>query len=236
MEAFSGAVALGFRYLETDLRITVDGTLVCIHDPTVDRTTDGHGAVSGLEYGALASLDAGFRHAGRDGYEYRDRGIRVPTLEEVVLGFPDVSLVVDLKTDGLVGPLVSLIERLGLADRLIVGSFSDGRLAEFRNESQRRVPTSTGATASRGWLLASKVRRGWRGEASALQLPRSSRGVKVIDKRLVDSAHEHGLQVHVLTVNDPTEMVELLDLGVDGLITDRPDLLKQVLIARDQWP
>ena len=235
MEAFAGAVGLGYRHLETDLRVTGDGVLVCLHDPTVDRTTDGTGPVTELSFDELSSLDAGYRHVGVEGRTFRDRGIRVPTLEEAVLAYPEVSLVVDLKTENLVKPLHDLIERLGLHDRLIVGSFSDRRLQEFRDASAGRVATSTGATLARSWLVASRVGRGVVGEASALQLPRHSRGLRVIDRKLIESAHAHGLQVHVWTVNKRSEMAELLDLGVDGIITDRPDVLKEVLEDRGQW-
>lgn len=235
MKAFSEAVSLGYRHLETDIRITADGVLVCFHDPTVDRTTDGTGPVSGFDFDLLMHLDAGFRHRGVDGHRFRGQGIQVPTLEEAVLGFPEVSFVVDLKVDGLVGPLVDLIDQHDLHDRLIVGSFSDVRLAEFRAATGNRIPTSTGATLSRSWLLASRVRRGVECEASALQLPRNSRGVRVVDRRLIDAAHSGGLQVHVWTINNQAEMTELLDMGVDGLITDRPDLLKEVLVGRGQW-
>lgn len=235
MEAFSGAVSLGYRHLETDLHLTRDGVLVCFHDHNLDRTTDGSGPVSDLTFDELTRLDAGHCHLGVDGYGFRGRGVRVPTLEEAVLTFPDVSFVIDLKTDGLVEPLHALIERLGLHDRLVVGSFSDRRLEHFRATSAGRVATSTGATLSRSWLLASRMGRGVVCEASALQLPRQSRGVRVVDRRLVDTAHAHGLQVHVWTVNQPSDMAELLDLGVDGLITDRPDLLKTVLEERGEW-
>ncbi len=235
MEAFAGAVALGYRHLETDLRLTRDGTLVCLHDHTVDRTTDGSGPVSDLTFDELRRLDAGYRHTGAEGPVFRASGLRVPTLEEAVSTFPDVAFVVDLKAENLVGPLNELIDRLDLHDRLIVGSFSDRRIDEFRAVAGRRVATSTGAALSRSWLLASRIGRGVRSDAVALQLPRRSRGVKVVDKRLVEAAHGLGLQVHVWTVNHEAEMGELLDLGVDGIITDRPDLLKEVLVARGAW-
>ena len=235
MEAFSGAVGLGYRHLETDLRVTGDGVLVCLHDPTVDRTTDGSGPVTEFTFDELSTLDAGYRHVGDEGRTFRSRGIRVPTLEEAVLAFPEASFVVDLKAENLVAPLRELIERLGLHERLIVGSFSDRRLHEFREASAGRVATSTGATLARSWLVASRVGRGVVGEASALQLPRHSRGLRVIDRKLIESAHAHGLQVHVWTVNNRSEMAELLDLGVDGIITDRPDVLREVLEERGQW-
>lgn len=235
MEAFAGAVSLGFRHLETDLHLTSDGVLVCHHDPTVDRTTEGSGSVGDLTFDQLGSLDAGYRHGGAGGHVFRGIGIRVPALEEAVLAFPEVSFVVDLKTDRSIEPLHRLIDRLDLHDRLIVGSFSDRRLREFRALSGGRVATSTGAAASRSWLLASRIGRGVRGEASALQLPVRSRGIRVVDRRLVAAAHALGLQVHVWTVNDPAEMTSLLDIEVDGIITDRPDLLKEVLMARGEW-
>ncbi|MET0566654.1 MAG: glycerophosphodiester phosphodiesterase [Acidimicrobiia bacterium] len=235
MEAFSGAVGLGYRHLETDLRVTGDGVLVCLHDPTVDRTTDGAGVITEFTFEELSRLDAGFRHMGVNGRVFRGLGIRIPTLEEAVLAYPEVSFIVDLKTENLVGPLHELIERIGLHQRLIVGSFSDRRLQEFREASGGRVATSTGATLARSWLVASRVGRGVTGEASALQLPRHSRGLRVIDRKLIESAHAHGLQVHVWTVNNRSEMGELLDLGVDGIITDRPDVLREVLEGRGQW-
>lgn len=235
MEAFSGAVALGYRHIETDLHLTRDGTLVCLHDPTLDRTTDGSGPVSQVTFDELSELDAGYRHTGVEGTAFRGKGIQVPSLEEVVDAFPDVAFVVDLKTDDLVGPLVELIDRLGLHDRLIVGSFSDRRLAEFRAVVGPSVATSTGSALSRSWVFASRMGRGVTCDAAALQLPRTSRGIKVIDRRLIDAAHALGLQVHVWTVNHPAEMAELLDLGVDGIITDRPDVLKGLLVERGAW-
>ena len=171
MEAFSGAVGLGYRHLETDLRVTGDGVLVCLHDPTVDRTTDGSGPVTGLGFDELSNLDAGYRHKGAEGRTFRGRGIRVPTLEEAVLAFPQASFVVDLKTENVVGPLHDLIERLGLHERLIVGSFSDRRLQEFRAASAGRVATSTGATLARSWLVASRVGTGSNGRGVGPSAP-----------------------------------------------------------------
>jgi len=233
--SFQGAYDMGYRHFETDLHLTADGVLVCFHDPTVDRTTEATGRVEDFTLAELQALDAGYRHGTAEGFSFRESGARVPTLEWLLTTFPDVSVVVDLKCDGLAEPLADLIDDLDAHDRLIVGSFSDGRLDQFRARAEGRVATSTGAAVSRSWLIASRVGRGARGEASALQLPLRSRGVRVVDRRLVDAAHARGLQVHVWTINDPAEMAHLLDLGVDGIITDRPDLLKALLIERGQW-
>lgn len=235
MEAFSGAVDLGYRHLETDLHMTSDDVLVCIHDDTVDRTTNGAGDVSSFTFDELRGLDAGFRHSTSDGFTFRGTGVQVPSLEEVLTSFPDVSVVIDLKTDGLVEALAALLVRLGAQERVIVGAFSDERLAEFREATNGTVATSTGPVATRMWVIASRLGRKAPGEASALQVPTQMRGVRVVDPKLVGVAHEAGLQVHTWTVNDPDEMERLLDIGVDGLITDRPDVLKQVLLARGQW-
>jgi glycerophosphoryl diester phosphodiesterase len=235
MESFSGAVAMGFRHIETDIHITSDRHIVCIHDSTIDRTTDGLGQVSAYRLDELQSFDAGFRHAAGEGFRFRGAGLSVPTLEEVLTTFPDVSIVVDMKTDGIAEPLAELVDRLAAHDRLIVGAFDDERVETFRNASRGRVPTSTGPALARMWVLASRVGRGGGGEASALQLPTQIRGVRVVDEKLVRAAHESEIQVHVWTVNDPDEMESLLDMGVDGLVTDRPDILRGLLEARDQW-
>jgi len=235
MESFSGAFEMGYRHIETDLHITSDGVIVCVHDHTVDRTTEGSGEVSDHTFDEVRTLDAGYRHGGRDGFTFRGKGIAIPSFEQVVTDFPDVSLVVDLKIDGLARPLADLVDRLGIHDRIIVGGFSDDRLNEFREVSGGRVPTSTGPALSRMWVLASRVGRGGGGDASALQLPTQIRGVRVVDEKLLRSAHQAGLQVHVWTVNEVQEMKRLLDLGVDGLVTDRPDILKSLLVERGEW-
>ena len=235
MQAFRGAVDLGYRYLETDLHVTADGVLVCIHDDTVDRTTDGAGQVADYTFDDLARLDAGFRHRGRDGHSFRGSGVAVPSLEEVATSLPDVRLIVDMKVDGLADELAAFIDRHDLAKRIIVGSFSDDRIAKFTDVTEGKVPTSTGPTAARSWMLTSRVDRGAGGTASALQLPTQMRGLRVVDEKLIETAHAKGLQVHVWTVNDSHEMGQLLDMGVDGIVTDRPDLLKEVLMGRGQW-
>lgn len=235
MEAFAGAVDLGFTHIETDLRITSDGVVVCFHDAAMERTTDGSGRLASMTSAEVAGLDAGSRHRGVDGFSYRGQRIRVPTFEELVTSFPHVRFVVDLKADGMAEPLVRILEAHSLYERVIVGSFSDRRLEEIRTATGNRVMTSTGSLATRRWLLASRVGRSVAGTAQALQVPRQTRGVRVVDDRLVRVAHASGLHVHVWTVNEPEEMRRLLELGVDGLVTDRPDLLREVLRARGEW-
>ena len=161
--------------------------------------------------------------------------MNIPSLVEVLTTFPHVRLALDLKEDGLIPALIELGESIPLHDRVVVGSFSDRRLAEFHTASGGTVPISTGQTTATNWVLAARLGRGVRGVASVLQLPVQMRGVPVVTRRLVELAHERDVQVQVWTVNDPIEMQAFLDLGVDGLVTDRPDLLKAVLETRGEW-
>ncbi|MCI0425089.1 MAG: glycerophosphodiester phosphodiesterase [Actinobacteria bacterium] len=235
LEAFAGAVSMGYRHIETDVRMTRDGVLVCIHDPTVDRTTEGVGRVAEFDFADLESLDAGHRHSKSNEYPFRGRKIRVPRLEETVASFPDTRFVLDLKADGMAMELARIIDDQDLGERVVVGSFNDRRLREVRRATSGRVPVSTGSARSRSWVAASRMGRSPVGAASALQVPKSLRGVRVVDGKLVAAAHRAGLQVHVWTVNEREEMGRLLDLGVDGLVTDRLDVLREVLAGRGAW-
>lgn len=232
--AFSEAVGLGFRWVETDLHLTSDGVVVCLHDHTLERTTDGRGPVGSLTFDELQGLDAGWHHVVDGETPFRGRGVRVPALEEVVTAFPDLRLVVELKRDGLAAPLTELIRRHDLWGRLVVGSKRDSRLREVRAMTGGRLATSTGSgEALRVWLGA------WWGRAprlaEAVQAPRRYLGLPLVTPRTVVECHRAGMQVHVWTVDDPDEMDLLLDWGVDGIMSDRPDLLKEVLVRRGRW-
>lgn len=234
MVAFDGAVGLGFEWLETDLHVTADGVLVCVHDPTLDRTTDSTGLVSEFTARELAQLDAGYHHAPDEGYPHRGGEVRIPTLEEVVASYPDVRLIVDLKRDGMVDSLWKLIERHGLHERIVVGSFSDRRLAAFRRLSGGSVAMSTGPGRSVAAFAGALVGRAPR-LADAVQFPVSVGPLRPLTARTIASFHRGGYQAHVWTVNDAATMQRFYDLGVDAVITDRPDILRDVLIERGQW-
>jgi glycerophosphoryl diester phosphodiesterase len=235
MVAFSGAAELGYRHLDTDVRLTSDGVLVCFHDSSVDRTTEGHGPVGEFTFDELRRLDAGYMHRKDKAFPFRGKGVSVPSLEEVVTALPDTELVVDLKEDATAPVLAALTERLGIHDRLTVGSFSDRRLARFRSITGGRVKTSSGPWATVSAWLASRLGRSIEGEFEALQIPVTWYGLPLVDARMVSAAHDRGLEVHVWTVNRRADMIRLLDLGVDGITTDRPDLLKEVLTRRGEW-
>jgi glycerophosphoryl diester phosphodiesterase len=229
MHAFEQALETGVEHIETDVHVSSDGVVHCLHDHNIDRTTDGNGLLSQYSAKELERFDAGFRHAPGAGYPFRGLGIRVPRFEDVVAALPEVKFVVELKEDAVVEPLASLIGRTGIGQRLVVGSFSDARLARFRELTGAEVPVSTGVAATRRWLASSRVGRHPATGASALQVPLQMRGLRVVSPRLVSIAHAAGLQVHVWTVNDPQVMSQLLVIGVDGLITDRPDVALEVV-------
>ncbi|MEM7675003.1 MAG: glycerophosphodiester phosphodiesterase [Myxococcota bacterium] len=224
MAAFTHAVEqLGFRYLETDTHATKDGVLVAFHDDRLDRVTDHVGKIADFTWASLKKV----RMANGD---------RIPLLEDLMTAWPDVCLNIDPKVDAAAERLPGVIRRpnFGL-DRLCIGAFSVRRLQSLRKALGPDLCTSMGP-----WEVLRLRLRSWglpfsRYAAQCCQVPVSERGVPVADKRFIDAAHRLGLKVHVWTINEENEMRRLLDLGVDGLITDRPTLLKQVLESRGQW-
>lgn len=225
--AFAGGLEAGADHLETDLRLTADGRLVCFHDPTVDRTTDGSGPVSEFTLAELQRLDAGFRHRREGRHPFRGKGIRVPTLVEVLTSFAEIGVVVDLKQDGLEAILTREIDRLDAWQRVIVGSFSDSRLQAVVAKSGGRALVSAGQATVMRWWLASRWGRQGPDWPSALQIPPSRGGVRLVDERLVEAAHRSGLAVHVWTVNRFVDADRLWDLGVDAVITDRVEQVRR---------
>jgi glycerophosphoryl diester phosphodiesterase len=225
-ESFRHAVKLGYHYLETDVHASRDGVLFAFHDPVLDRVTDQVGAIAELTAARIGTARIGSAHA-------------VPTLAELFEEFPAARFNIDLKSDSAVPPLVALLDRFDARDRVCVGSFSPARMHAFRRLSEGAVATSAtpGEVAvvkgSPGATLARAV-LGAHGPA-ALQVPHRRGRFVLVTPALVRRAHHAGLQVHVWTVDRPEEMHHLLDLGVDGLITDRTDLLRDVLVARGQW-
>jgi len=159
MEAFQGAVDLGYRYLETDLHRSSDGVLMVFHDDTLDRTTNGSGPVASKTAAELADLDAAFHFAPHEGYPRRGAGVGIPTLEEVFEAFPAIRLVLDLKEPGFEADLAGFLRTRRLEDQVIVGAFSDARLARFRKASDGRVATSSGPAETLALWTAARFGR-----------------------------------------------------------------------------
>lgn len=236
MEAFQGAVDLGYRYLETDLHVTADGVLVAFHDDSLERTTNGSGPLESRTWAELSDFDAGYNFAPHEGFPRRGAGVAIPRLDELVATFPEVRLTLDLKQAGLEQTLAAFLSQRKLEDHVIVGSFSGRRLARFRRACAGRVATSAGPAEALALWSAARFGRTLRTKADALQIPDEFAFVNLPDGKLLRAAEAGGLQVHVWTVNDPAQMGQLLDVGVHAIVTDRPDLLKQLLQERGQWP
>jgi glycerophosphoryl diester phosphodiesterase len=225
LAAFKHAVALGFDYLETDVHVTADGVLLAFHDAVLDRVTDQQGAIADLTFEDV-------RHALVGGRE------QVPTLAQLFDEFPLARFNIDIKSAGAVPVLAEFLEHRQAWDRALVGSFSPRRLAEFRRLTRGRVPTSATPVevALFRFLPSGRLAdRLTRGRVSALQVPHRRGRWRIATPGLVRRAHAAGKHVHVWTIDDPEEMHDLLDLGVDGLFTDRTDLLKSVLVERGYW-
>jgi glycerophosphoryl diester phosphodiesterase len=237
MVAFQAAVNLGYRYLETDAQLSRDGVLLAFHDEVVDRVTDLSGRVCELTLAELQRADAGHRFStdGGRSFPYRGKGLRVPTLEEVLTAWPQVRVNIDAKTEAVVAPLVRLLVRLDACDRVCIGSFHDLRLARLRHLSRGRICTSMGRGAVAALRAGSLIGRMPAVGGDCLQVPVAQWGVRVVDARLVRAAHRARLPVHVWTIDDRSEMGRLLDLGVDGIMTDRPSLLHEVMERRGLW-
>lgn len=224
LAAFERAVGLGFRYLETDARLTADGVVVAFHDPTLDRLTDRGGRISELDW---ADVSAARVHGSEP----------VPRLADVLGAWESVRFNIDPKCDEVVEPLAALVRDLGMVERVCFGSFKARRTARLGRILGPAVCRSLGpAGVARLWLGSRGVPLpALAGAAGCVQVPAHIEGRALVDRRFVEAAHRRGLQVHVWTVDDPDHMGRLLDLGVDGLMTDRPSVLRRVLQARDSW-
>jgi glycerophosphoryl diester phosphodiesterase len=237
--SFERGLADGAAILESDVHLTRDGVVVMLHDELVDRTTDGSGRVRDLGVEELAQLDAGHSFSTDDGrnFPFRGRGVRIPTFEEALTKFPGARFNLELKADDpeLVERTLELVRRTGRAERTLLTAATDALMDRLRTRaSALRVPVALGAAA--GDVLRF-VRAGLDGSAPppgpmALQVPADFAGRPLVTPELVRHAHAHGVHVHVWTINEEAEMERLLDLGVDGLVTDHPARMRALVTRR----
>lgn len=234
LPAFAAAVELGYRHLETDAHLTRDGTVVAFHDTHLGRVTDAHGAIEHLDLETVEAADAGYSFSpdGGETFPFRGQGIGVPRLEELLVRWPQARINIDPKSKAVVEPLVALLSRLSAWDRVCLGSFSDARLRTIRAMAGGRACTSMGPRAVAVARFASTFGRVPRQGADCVQVPPRQGPVPIVTARFVGAAHRAGLAVHVWTINDEATMHALLDLGVDGVMTDRPGLLRTVFESR----
>ena len=232
--AFEKAAALGVDILEMDAHITKDGVLVIIHDEDVDRTTNGSGLVEKMTLTKIKELDAGYWWTDDNGktYPYRGQGITIPTLEEVFETFPDFPVNIEIKeTEGSIAqPLCKTIREYDMQDKTLIASFHDDRMSEFRKVCPE-IATAAGKNETTEFVLLNYAFLGglYSPEEFAFQVPESNSGILVVRPGFIRGAHGRNLQIHVWTPNTHEEIQKFIDMGVDGIMTDRPDILMELL-------
>jgi glycerophosphoryl diester phosphodiesterase len=218
MPAFQHAIDLGYTYLETDVHATSDGVLVAFHDADLSRTCELPGRIDALPWREVSAA--------------RVRGQEpIPLFEDLVGAFPAARINVDCKADSALPALIAALRRLDCLDRVCVGGFSDQRLRRLRHEFGARLCSSFGPVQIASLRTGAPVPFG----GQLAQVPVHLGRLTVVTPHTVERAHRRGYQVHVWTIDDADEMTRLLDLGVDGIMTDRPQVLKDVLLARREW-
>lgn len=237
MYAFEKAVEIGADVLEMDAHITKDGAIVLMHDETVDDTTDGTGLIEVLTLAELRQLDAAYKWTKDDNktFPYRGQGIQVPALEEVFQKFPHMRYVIEIKLteNSIDKPLCDLIRQYDMQDRVMVASFHDEAMQKFRTTCPE-VATSASRTEVRNFVLLGKAfLSGFIAPAyQSIQPPydpKESMNIPIMTERFVRQAHAKNIRVEPWTVNDPELMKQYIEWGVDGIITDRPDLMIEIL-------
>ncbi len=235
--AYEQALADGADVLELDIHATSDGVIVVMHDDTIDRTTDGTGAIKDMTFDELRTYDAGYEFTPDDGmtYPYRGMGLVVPSLEEVLQALPDVPYLIEIKqaAPSIVDDFVAITREQGVTRQINGASFDDAVLAELRAKAPE-IATSFATGEVFEYFIESTnpdgVDPSYVPPAEFLQVPPEQGGVMVLHDQFVPVAHELGLKVHVWTINDEAQMRELIeDFGVDGILTDVPPLLTTVL-------
>jgi glycerophosphoryl diester phosphodiesterase len=223
MPAFEFAVSLGYRYLETDVHVTADGVLLAFHDDDLQRTTGRPGRISELPYQEVKTALVSGQEP-------------IPLLEDILGTWPDARVNIEAKSDAAVDPLNEVIRRAGAVERVCIGSFHGRRITRAREALGPSLCTSVGPLDTLRWRIASSLPgRPLMPSGPCAQVSTTYWGVPLVTARTLAAAHTTGMQVHVWTIDEPDEMRGLLDLGVDGLMTDRPAVLKEVLVERGEW-
>lgn len=224
LAAFRTAVRLGYQYLETDVHATADGQLLAFHDSHLDRVTDASGAVAEMPYAAV-------REARINGTD------EIPLLAHLLEEFPQARINIDVKASGAVAPLAETLRAHSAVERVCVGSFSEQRLRAVRRLLGPRLATAAGTLGVAALRFSPSALSRWiRTPSPVLQIPPhhlvAGRRVELVTPGLVDTVHRLGKHLHVWTIDDAAEMHRLLDLGVDGIVSDRIDVLAGVLASR----
>ena len=238
MEAFRLAVETGAGGLELDVHLSRDGYIVVIHDPTLDRTTDGTGAVARMTLDELRGLDAGYNFSpdGGEMLPYRGLNLCIPTLAEVLREFPGVAVNIDMKADlpGIETAVLNVLREADAEGRALVVSSRRSAVRRFRRMSGGRISTGASRWETGVFLAFCRLylERLLVPAYDALQVPLTHRGIPLVNRRFVEAAHGRNVRVDAWTINEAGEMRRLLDLGVDAIMTDRPETLAGVLRER----
>jgi glycerophosphoryl diester phosphodiesterase len=237
MVAFDGSAALNVDALEIDVCMTSDEVLVTHHDLTIDATSDGSGEVISYLYSELLAFNFGYNFTALDGSQpYRDSLVQIPRLIDVFNRFPGQDFIVEIKDAGDTGRraaerMQSVIANAGVADRVVVASFHDEVMQHFYEITNGQIPISGSEGAVKDLVFSGLAATEWlyRPKAALVQIPTEGAGINLASKRVINSLHRRNMAVQYWTINDPAQMRELIDLGADGLITDRPDLAWDLL-------
>jgi glycerophosphoryl diester phosphodiesterase len=230
LPSFALAVALGAGYLELDVHATADGEIVVLHDPELDRTTDGSGPVAARTWSQVSALDAGqhFTHDGHS-FPYRGQGVRVPRLADVLEAFPNHRVNIEIKQADppIVGAVLDVLRRADSLDRVLLAAEADDIMGAIRREVGDRV--ATGMCVGDALDFFGRVQRdewsGYSAPGNALQIPPAHAGLELVTPASVAAAHRAGLEVHVWTINDGAQIERLLAVGADGVMSDLPGLV-----------
>ncbi|MBX3037704.1 MAG: glycerophosphodiester phosphodiesterase [Anaerolineales bacterium] len=234
MLAFQNAVDIGVDVLEMDLHITKDDVLVLIHDETIDRTTNGSGEVESMTLDEIKQYDAGYDWSNDNNatFPFRGQGITIPTLEEVFTAFPQMKMTIEIKKSNksMIQPFCDMIHAYNMQEKIVVASFYDDKMKAFR-EACPEVATSSAKNETTVFVLLSKVflTGFYSPQFYSLQVPEESSGITVMTESFIRAAHERNLAVEPWTINDEETMRKFIEWGVDGIMTDRPDIMIEIL-------
>ncbi len=220
--AFAAAVGMGYRYIETDVQATADGVVMVFHDDDLAPLTDGEGVIAALPYSAVRQA--------------RIRGTEpLMTLEEALVAFPETRFNIDIKTEHALEPTLELVNRMNVLDRVCLASFSDDRLVRIRKRFGRAVCTGGGPRDVAALKFASWGLPFLRSSCQCAQVPLREYGIPIPTRRFIAHCNRKGVAVHVWTIHDGQEMCRLIRLGVNGIMTDRPSLLKKIAQEEGVW-
>ncbi|MFD2171670.1 glycerophosphodiester phosphodiesterase [Tumebacillus lipolyticus] len=235
LEAFQLAIQMGADAFETDVHMTRDGHVVISHDDTIDRLTDGSGMIKYKTLAELREFDFGYRFTPDGGktFPFRGTGVTIPTLQDVLTEFPTIRINMDIKQSSppMEAALVETIKACKAEDRVLVASFHSVTMKRFRKLASSRIATGANTRDMVQFIcyLQSGLHKFYKPPVDAFQVPEKGYGVKVVTPRMLKVAHDHGVKVHVWTINEEPDIRRLLEWGVDGICSDYPDRVVKVM-------